>query len=551
LTIDTRAKELVRIGDSLFSKLQPWNDLRQEICELCHPLRADYNTTLSPGEDFQGNLMDSFMVQTRETLGNMPLAVLRQGDWFNLSTGEKDIDENPQNMSWFDGAKAKMRKGIYSPRANFVNACIEADHDWVSVGNPVLSVEENKDRNGLLYKAWHPRDVVWMMDADGQIDHVQRTMMMSARNIEKKWPKTCPQGIKTACQKDPNKQFKIRHILMTVEDLYGDDKAMRRKFGRNPYVSLYVAVEHNTILGQSGTPVFNYIVPRWRSLSNISIGFSPATINSLADGRMLQEMARIVLEQGEKAVDPPTIGSGDVFKNDINLYAGGFTMVDLDGQKLQDVMQVVNETGNVSFGVEMRQDIRNMIAEAFLINKLMLPNAREMTAFETQVRLDEYRRAALPFFGPIESEYHLKVLNVTFDLMLANKAFEPPPDELRDRDLTFQFEGPLNTLEGRQTVAAFQESVQIIAAGVSATQDQTIVQGFDIKQATKDAVRGAGGKPDWFVSEDAQKEIDAQNAQQANLAQAAAIANAGATTAKNIGEGAQALQAAGLSQAGV
>jgi len=540
----------VRIGDSLFSKLQPWNDLRQEICELSYPMRADYTTTLSPGEDFQGNIMDSFMVQARETLGNMPHAVLRQGDWFTPSTGDEEIDEDPQNMAWFDGAKAKMRKGMYIPRANFVAAMIEADHDWVSVGNPVLSVEENKDRNGLLYKAWHPRDVVWMMDADGQIDHVQRTLMMSCRNIKKRWPDTCPQEIKACCEKEPDKQFKLRHILMPVEDMYGDDKAMRRKFGRNKYVSLYVAVDYNTILGQAGTPVFNYVVPRWRSLSNISIGFSPATINCLADGRMLQEMARIILEQGENAINPATVGAADVFKNDINLYAGGFTMVDLDGRKLQDVMQVMNEGGNVQFGIEMRQDVRNLIAESFLLNKLILPNAREMTAFETQARLDEYRRAALPFFGPIESEYHLKVLEVTFDLMLANKAFEPPPRVLRERDLTFQFEGPLNTLEGRQTVAAFQESVQIIAAGVQASGDQTIAKGFNIKTATKDAVRGAGGKPDWFVSEDDQKAIDQQSEQTQGLIQAAAIANAGATTAKNIGDGALALQQAGLSQAG-
>lgn len=548
---DSRAKKLVQIGDSLFTKLRPWNDLRQEICELCYPMRADYTTTLSPGEDFQSNIMDSFMVQSRETLGNMPHAVLRQGDWFKISTGEEEIDEDPQNMGWFDGAKNKMRKGIYAPRANFVNATIEADHDWVSVGNPVLSVEENKDRNGLLYKAWHPRDNAWMMDADGQIDHHQRNLMMSARNIEKKWPDTCPQEIKTTCLKEPDKQFKLRHILMPVDDMYGDDKAMRRKFGRNKFVSLYVAVEQNVILGQSGIPVFNYIVPRWRSLSNISIGFSPATINCLADGRMLQEMARILLEQGEKAVDPPTIGAGDVFKNDINLYAGGFTMVDLDGQKLQDVMQIVNEGGNVQFGVEMRQDVRNMIAESFLINKLMLPNAREMTAFETQVRLDEYRRAALPFFGPIESEYHLKVLEVTFDMMLANKAFEPPPKVLRERDMTFQFEGPLNTLEGTQTVSAFQQMVQNVASAVKATGDQTIVQAFDFKTATKDAVRGAGSKPAWILSDDAQQQVDQQNMQQANLEKAAAIANAGATTAKNIGEGAQALQAAGLSQSGL
>lgn len=544
--MDSRAKELVRIGDGLFSKLQPWNDLRQEICELCHPLRADYTTTLSPGEDFQGNIMDSFMVQAREELGNMPHAVLRQGDWFRVSTGDEETDENPSNMAWFEGAKNKMRKGIYNPRSNFVNATIEGDHDWVSVGNPVFSVEENKDRNGLLYKAWHPRDNAWMMDADGQIDHHQRNLMMSARNIKKRWSDTCPEEIKRCCLKEPDKQFKLRHILMPVEDIYGDDKALRRRFGRNKFVSFYVSCDHNVILGQGGVPVFNYIVPRWRSLSNISIGFSPATINCLADGRMLQEMARILLEQGEKAVDPPTIGAGEVFKNDINLYAGGFTMVDLDGQKLQDVMQVVNEGGNVQFGLEMRQDVRNLIAEAFLLNKLTLPSAREMTAFETQARLDEYRRAALPFFGPIESEYNLRLLEVTFDMMLANKAFDPPPEELRERDLTFQFEGPLNTLEGRQTVAAFQESVQIIAAGVQATGDQSIIQGFNIKTATKDAVRGAGGKSDWFVDDETQEQMDEQTAQTDGLTQAAAIANAGAATAKNIGEGALALQQAGL-----
>lgn len=548
--MDSRAKELVRIGDSLFSKLQPWNDLRQEIAELCHPMRSDYTTTLSPGEDFQGNIMDSSMVQAREVLGNTPHAMVRQGDWFTPSTGEDEIDEVPENMAWFEGAKKKMRKGMYAPRANFVSATVEADHDYVSVGQAHLSVEENKGRDGLLYKAWHPRDCATMMDADGQIDTHHRNLMMSARNIKKKWPDTCPQEIKNCCEKEPDKPFKIRHILMPVEDMYGDDKAMKRKFGRNPFISLYVACEHNALLGQGGMPVFNYVVPRWRALSNLSIGFSPATINCLADGRMLQEMARILLEQGEKAVDPPTIGAGDVFKNDINLYAGGFTMVDLDGQKLQDVMQVLNESGNVQFGLEMRQDVRNLIAESFLINKLMLPSAREMTAFETQARLDEFRRAVLPFFGPLDSEYNLKLLEVTFDIMLANKAFAPPPDALRERDLTFQFSGPLNTLEGRQTVTAFQESVQLIAAGVQATEDRTIVQGFDIKKATKDAVRGAGGKPDWFISEDDQAAVDQQNEKQDGLVQAAAIANAAGTTAESVGKGVLALQQAGLSQAG-
>jgi len=513
--------------------------------ELCHPMRANYTSELSPGTDFMTGIMDSFMVQSRETLGNMPHAMLRQGDWFNVSTGDDERDENPTNEGWFDKSKKIARKFMYEPRANFVSATTEADHDWVSMGNPVLSVEENIDRNGLLYKAWHPKDCVWMMDGDGQIDHVQRVMMMTARNICKRWPKTAHSDIHKCAEKEPNRAFKVRHILMPVDDIYGDDKAKRRQYAKKPFISLYVDCVHNEILGESGLTVFNYIVPRWRTLSNIPIGFSPATINCLPDGRMLQQLAAILLESGEKAIDPPMIAKDNLFRDGYRSYAGGLTMADLDDdQHLQDVFAVVEHKGQLAFGLEMKQDVRQLISEAFLLNKLMLPTAHEMTAFETQARLDEFRRAALPFFGPIESEYHLKLLDVTFEMLLANQAFPEMPDELKGTDVTFKFEGPLNTLEGRQQVAAFNESIQIIAAG--AQFNPKLPQRYDLDKMTDDAVRGTGAAPDWFVDEEVMKKLAEENAQADGLAKAAELLNAGGVTATNVGQGAQAMQQAGL-----
>jgi len=542
--MDSRAKRLVEIGDGLFSALQPWNTMRQELAELFYPMRADFTTDLTPGTDFQSNLMDSYTVQARETLGNMPHAMLRQGDWFNVSTGNDERDELPSNMDWFDKTKEAMRNFIYAPRANFTAATIEADHDWVTIGNPVLSAEENIARDGLLYRAWHPRDCAWMMDGDGQIDHVQRTLMMTARNIVKRWPE-CHKTIKTASEKEPNKAFKLRHILMPVDDIYGEDKKMRRKYQGKPHISIYVDCENQEMLGESGKAVFNYVVPRWRTLSNISIGFSPATINCLPDGRMLQDLARIILDSGEKAIDPPTVAKGEMFRDAVNLYAGGMTYVDLeDDEKIQDKMMTLDNRGQIGFGLEMKQDVRTLIAESFLLNKLMLPKVHEMTAFETQARLDEFRRAALPFFGPIESEYHLKLLDVTFETLIANKAIPAPPKELEGTDITFKFEGPLNTLEGRQVIAAYQESLQIVAA--SAQFDQTVAKGYDFKKATRDAVRGAGAKPDWFVDEETLKATEEADNQAAELAKAAELANAGGMTAQNVGAGAQALQQAGL-----
>ena len=63
---DSRAKHLCEIGSSLFTKKHGWDELAQEIAENFYPLRSDFTSPFTLGEDFSGGLMESFPVQTRE-----------------------------------------------------------------------------------------------------------------------------------------------------------------------------------------------------------------------------------------------------------------------------------------------------------------------------------------------------------------------------------------------------------------------------------------------------------------------------------------------------
>jgi hypothetical protein len=67
-----------------------------------------------------------------------------------------------------------------------------------------------------------------------------------------------------------------------------------------------------------------------------------------------------------------------------------------------------------------------------MINKLTMPSVREMREVEVMARIEEFRRAALPFFTPIEQEYHTQVLGLLFDMMQAREMFPPGmfPQEL-------------------------------------------------------------------------------------------------------------------------
>lgn len=543
---DSRAKELCRIGSTLFTKKGPWDSLCQEIADNYYPLRSDFTRELALGDDFSTGLMESFPVQSRETLGNAPYAMLRQGDWFEVKTGREEIDEDPAAARWLEYATKRYRRLVYDRRANFVSSTNEVDHDWVAFGNGVISVEESPTRDHMLFRAWHPRDCAWMLNEVGKVDHLQRKMKKTARNLKKAYGDKVHADIKQACETDPSKEFNVRHIVMPVDDIYGDDKAMRKKYRKTPFISIYVDLDHEQILGEAGLPVFSYVVPRWRTLANISQGFSPATINSLPDGRMIQAMARIILEQGEKAVDPPTVAKGDIFRDAVNLYAGGMTYVDLEANDdIRKLFQTI-ETGNVAIGMDMKKDVREMIAEAFLLNKLFLPDTREMTAYETQQRIAEFRRAALPFFGPIESEYHLPLLDTGFQLALHNRHFDVGeiPDILDGEDTTFSFESPLNTAEGRQLVASFQESVQILAG--AANFDKNIPATMDFQKMTKDAVKGTGAPADWFNDEEKQQSEEEQQTAVDGLTQAAAALREGAGVATDVAGASMALQQAGI-----
>jgi hypothetical protein len=557
--MDQRAKDLVGIGDSLFAKRSPMLTFWQQVSEEFYAMRADFTSSFSPGEDIASHHMDGYPELARETLGNAPDAMLRQGNWFEIQTGFEELDEDPANAEWLEYATKRLRRLVYDPRSKFLRAAKEADHDYVSFGNAVVSVEESADRTHLYYRDWHLRDCAWMENASGTIDCLHRKDKWTARNLIRRWPKTAPTEVKRIAEKDPMALVEVRHVCMPAEEYYADDvKQMktRRRAERNnsevmPYVSLYIAPEHNVILSEGEMPIFGYVVPRWRTISGYPYAFSPATTIALPDARMLQSVARVVIEAAEKQVDPPMLAVQDAIREDLNVFAGGVTWIDADyDEKTGEALRQLQQVGDTRLGVEFRQDLRNLMAEAFLLNKLTFPVMNDMRAEQVAILNQQFRRAIIPFFTPIENEYHSPLLDASLQIATRNRAFNMPlPDALEQYrqeggELVFSFENPLNTAEGRAAVSAFQESMAIITAASGI--DQSIAAGYDFKKMTADAVKGTGAPADWKQDEKVEEAATEEANQTAGLIQAGQALQAGAGVAGQVADATLKMQQAGL-----
>jgi hypothetical protein len=440
---------------------------------------------------------------------------------------------------------------MYDKGAGFTWATKEADQDFAAFGQAVMTQELNDTRDGILYRTWHIKDCAWAENARRQIDTMHRVWKLQARSVRKMWPKTYDRKLDEICKKDPHRLITLRDIVVPADEYDLHDPAKARRAERFPFVRIYIDCEHETVLEETPLRRNPYMVPRWQTVSGSQYAHSPATVVGLADARLLQSITLTLLEAGQKAVNPPMVAAGDMVQGGVNAYAGGLTWVDADyDERTGDAIRVLDATakGALAFGHEMADRYESLIKRAFYLDRINLPPAGgAMTATEVRTRVEEFIRAALPLFEPMEIEYNGALVEETFQLALENGAFgnlRDMPQVLQGREIKFTFSSPLEQAQSRDKATAFQEAAQLLAAAVQ-IDPQAVVE-IDVRTAFRDALAGAQVPSKWIVPDETAQQLRAQAAQAQQLEQAAQQVGGAAQVAGAVGDAAQRLQVAGL-----
>lgn len=543
MTFPTNIKQLVEDGDQLYSKRGTLDLLFQEIAENFYPERADFTVTRSLGDDFAGNLDTSYPILARRDLGNAIGAMLRPStkQWFHNRAKRRDR-EDEHARKWLAMTDRVQRRAIYDRQSGFVRSTKEADHDWAAFGQAVLSSEVAMTAtNGpiLLHRCWHIRDVVWSEDSMGQIDAVHRKWKPGARELVQKFPKTVSDDLKKLALKEPYKKIDVRHIMVQTRN-YG-------KEFRQPYVSVYVDIENETVLEEVGSWVPYYIIPRWETVSGSQYAYSPATVAALPDARTIQAMTYTLLTAGEYAIEPPLIGVEEALKSGIEMYPGGFTAIDASyDERLGEVLRPL-DTGkdrSMPIGLNMTQDIRMQIGDAFYLTKLQLPPAGMggMSPFEISQRIDEFVRQNMPLFEPMEEDYNGALMAQDFEILFRAGAFgsnDDIPDSLLGEGTEYDFESPLRESIDRIKGQQFLEAKNLLIE--ASPLDPMAVQMIDARFALREALHGVGTPAEWMRNEQDMEELDAQKQAAEQSQQLLATVSAGAQVAEQVGNAGQAL----------
>jgi hypothetical protein len=528
-----KPKDLVARSGQLFKDRKAIVTLWQEIAENFYPQRADFTIRRYVGEEFAEHLYSSYPILVHRDLSNSFAAMLRPRarEWFYISVeGEEELSRS--GKMWLEWATKRMREAMYDRRAHLIRATSEGDADFAAFGQCVITREINWATQSphLLYRSWHLRDCAWAEKADGSIGEYCFKWKPTVKTLVERYgkDKLAPQLQRVGTKENLRKVDCMRLVFST--DVYEGQNGEGRNY---PWILVYLDCENNHIIEEFGVWSHGTTLPRWQTVSGSQYAYSPAAIAGLPDARLLQAMSLTLLEAGEMSVRPPMIATQDAIRGDIQLYSGGITWADIEyDERKGDVLRpITQDRRGLPMGYEARDGQMAMLAEAFYINKLTLPPPEgDMTAFEVGQRVEEYVRAALPLFEPMEYEYNGQLCEDTFDALLRAGSFGSPmdmPSELSGRDVRFKFISPLHDAIERKEASTFMEGAEL--SRIALELDPNALANWDTSSALRAALEGIGVEARHMRSEQQVKQILAANAEQSALEEQAAMAKDAAT----------------------
>ncbi len=532
--MDDLAHELIRRHGELKAARGTWEAHWQELADFVRPLRADFTGPRSPGEKRSREIYDGTPGHAVEALaaGLWGMVTNAANQWFALTIDDPDLAGFQPVKEWLDLAAEHMRSLFAHNGGQFYARVFELYADLATFGTGVFYSEDVVGEGYLRFSTRPLAETCVAEDDGGTVDTVFRSFEMTARQAVQRFGDGQLEGkLRDAAEKQPDRAFPFLHAVLPAKEVEG--KAERGK----PWASLYVDVTGRKVLRRGGFAEFPFQVPRWSTAAGEVYGRSPAML-ALADVKMLNQMARSTIEAAHKAVNPPLIAFDDGVYRPMRLYPGSvnFGGVNQDGRPL--VQPLLTGT-RVDIGLEMEEQRRGAIREAFYFSLMQMVGRADMTATEVMARQEEKLRLLGPHLGRLQSEFLDPLIDRVFAVMQRNRQLPEPPPELEGRELKVDYVSPLAKAQKAADGQAMLRALESIAP--LAQIEPTVVDNFD-PDALARRLAEAWGAPAAIlrgqdeVAELRQQRAQAQAAQQqmAMLQQAAKAAEQGAGAAQRL-----------------
>lgn len=442
------------------------------------------------------------------------LATPQASVWHKLVPADKMLKRNRAVRLFFEDLNERLFSYRYRPVANFVGNSQQVYLGLGVYGNGVLYVDQPEDQKGLRYRNIHLGEAYFVENHAGVVDTLYRCFFLTARQIAQMFNRkgdTLPEAV-TEAIKNPQqseKKFEILHCTYPRTDR--DPRNITPKGMR--YASLYIFVQNQELLRESGYNSFPFPVARYSQASGEIYGRGPAQW-VLPAIKVLNEEKKTMLKQGHRVVDPVLLAHDDGNLGNFSMRPGFLNpgTMSKDGKRLVDVLP----TGNIMIGDKLMEMERNTINDAFLITLFqILIDAPQMTATEVLERAREKGMLIAPTAGRLQAEFLGRMIERELDLMFQQDLIGDMPSILQDEEAAqyhIEYDSPMSRMQRAEKASGFIRALDIAANYAKNTGDPEPLDHFNFDVAMPEILDIQGAPTSWSRSiEDVQARRDKRN----------------------------------------
>lgn len=460
--------------------------------------------------------------------------------WFGLRFRTDELNDDQEALEWLEECGKRCFDALQD--SNFNTEVNETYQDLVCFGTSVIIEEANTDDGDtavLNFKSVPIKECYFEEDHKGGVLNFYRHLQWTLKQIkdffgDQPLPESIVDEINDP-KSSPDKKYDIVFAVYRRQDVALDPNASVLAAEKRPYGFKYMLLKSGDTLGNEGgyyeMPAF---VPRWRKTSSSMWGNSPAMI-ALSDVLTLNRTIELNLAAVEKSLDPPTITTSRGLIGDLDLTAGGLTVV-------RDMNEIAPFQTNARFDVTYQEmnRLRDNIEGYFFIPQLILPpmQGTPATATEISVRMQQLEALIGPTLGRLQTDMLDPIVSRTFRILMRAGALPEVPQSIIDAggDVDIEYTSPFAKTQEASNIQALDMWLSKVANFAQVNPEVADIPNWD--EAFKQLAYMDGVSAKVIRST---QEIEADRAQRNELMQAQAEGQA----MQEVGKGMEAMNQAG------
>lgn len=450
--------------------------------------------------------------------------------WFNLTTDDQQLADNPAVKAWLYEVVQRMREVFI--RSNLYNALPQLYMDLGVYGTGAI-FEDEDDEDGVRFYVLPVGSYVCAVSARGTVDTMYRRLRLSVRNLVEMF------GEETVSESVRGMYRGGRHDQM-IDVIHAVEPNLWRDHGKidatnMEYASVWMEANcpDDKLLRFSGYAEFPVMVPRWSVLDGEVWGYGPGMV-ALPDIKALQLESKQKLKMIAKIADPPMVGPSSLMNQRASLLPGDITYVDASGgmQGFQPAQTV--DPGALNWLIQDIQECEQRIRRAFfedLFLMLAQTDRRQITAREIEERHEEKLLVLGSVVERLNEELLDPLIDRTFGIMSRRGFLPEPPEELQGSPLKIEYISIMSQAQKMVGISGIERLTGFV--GQVAQASPAVLDRINFDEAVEEYGRMLGVPPSVVLSDEQVASIRSDREQQAQAAQAMQMAQQGAAIAKD------------------